>query len=133
MKVWKTREFARFAHREDIQDAHLRQAIERAQSGLVDADLGGGLIKQRIARRGQGRRGGYRTLVVFRAGQRTMFLYGFAKNERDNIGGNELRFWRRVAEAFLTMDAATSDALVEAGEIMEVDTDASGTLSQRPA
>ena len=133
MEVWKTREFARFAHREGIQDAQLCKAVERAQSGLVDADLGGGLIKQRIARRGQGHRGGYRTLMVFRAGQRTVFLYGFAKNERDNIGVNELLFWRRVAGAFLTMDPATFDALVGTGEMMEGDTDASGNLSQRPA
>jgi len=63
----------------------------------VDADLGGGLVKQRVARRGERRSGGYRTLMAFRAGSRTVFVYGFAKSERDNIGPDELDFWRRVA------------------------------------
>jgi hypothetical protein len=59
---------------------------------LVDANLGGGLIKQRVARPGQGRRGGFRNLMAYRAGAHTVFLYGFAKNERDNIGPDELDF-----------------------------------------
>ncbi len=92
MRVFKTREFARFARRESIGDERLCEFVERAQRGLVDADLGGGLVKQRIAREGKGRRGGYRTLLAFRAGNRTAFLYGFAKNERDNIGPDELEF-----------------------------------------
>jgi hypothetical protein len=60
--------------------------------GLVDADLGGGLIKQRIARTGQGRSGGYRTLMAFRSKERTIFVYGFAKSERDNIESDELEY-----------------------------------------
>jgi hypothetical protein len=65
---------------------------ERAERGLVDADLGFGLIKQRVARQGQGRRGGYRTLMAFTVGHQTVFLYGFAKSERNNIGADELDF-----------------------------------------
>lgn len=120
MGVFKTREFARFARREQVQDASLCEAAARAERGLVDAELGGGLIKQRIARQGQGRRGGFRTLMAFREGQHTVFLYGFAKNERDNIGADELVFWRRVASAFLAMDAAAFALLTAAGEIMEI-------------
>lgn len=73
MGVFKTREFARFARREQIQDASLWEAAARAERGLVDAELGGGLIKQRIARQGQGRRSGFRTLMAFREGQHTVF------------------------------------------------------------
>jgi hypothetical protein len=62
LRVFKTKEFARFARREDVDDERLCEAVDRAERGLVDADLGGGIIKQRIARKGQGRRGGYRTL-----------------------------------------------------------------------
>src|ERR1700683_1838925 len=58
--------------------------------GLIDADLGSGLLKQRVARAGEGRSGGYRTIIAYRAGDRAVFLYGFAKNERDNIGDDEL-------------------------------------------
>ena len=92
MKVFKTKEFVRFARREKIADARLCEAVDRAVRGLIDADLGGGLIKQRIARPGQGRSGGYRALMAFRSGRRAVFVYGFAKSERDDIGPDELEF-----------------------------------------
>ncbi|HXY57795.1 MAG TPA: type II toxin-antitoxin system RelE/ParE family toxin [Methylocystis sp.] len=120
MRVLKTKEFARFARREDIDDERLCEAVERAARGLIDADLGGGLIKQRVARRGEGRRGGYRTLMAFSSKTRTVFVYGFAKKERDNIGPEELEFWRRVANAFLTMNEEPLSALIAAKEITEV-------------
>jgi hypothetical protein len=78
--------FARFARKERLNPPRLRDAITRAELGLIDAELGGGLIKQRVARSGGGRSGGYRTVIAFRAAQRAVFLYGFAKSERDNIG-----------------------------------------------
>ena len=120
MRIFKTKEFARFSRREDIDDERLCEAAERALRGLIDADLGGGLIKQRVARAGQGRRGGYRTLMAFSAKARTVFVYGFAKSERDNIGPDELDFWRRVASAFLSMDETKLAAMIEAQEITEV-------------
>jgi hypothetical protein len=121
VRIFKTKEFARFARREGIPDTTLRVAAERAEAGLVDAELGGGLIKQRVARQGQGRRGGYRTLMAFRAGDQTIFLYGFAKSERDNIDADELNFWRRIATGFLTLDAAKRETLMAERELMELD------------
>jgi len=120
LRVLKTKEFARFARREDIDDERLCEAVQRAARGLIDADLGGGLIKQRVARRGEGRRGGYRTLMAFSSKTRTGIVYGFAKSERDNIGPDELEFWRRVASAFLTMNEEQLSALIAAKEISEV-------------
>ena len=120
MRVFKTKEFARFARSERITDERLAEAADRAERGLVDANLGGGLIKQRVARQGQGARSGYRTLMAFRAASRTVFLYGFAKSESDNIGPDELDFWRRVAAAFLAMDAPKLNAMIQAQEITEV-------------
>jgi hypothetical protein len=120
LRVFKTKEFARFSRREDIDDDRLCEAVERAVRGLIDADLGGGLIKQRVARAGQGRRGGYRTLMAIRSKARTVFVYGFAKSERDNIGPDELDFWRRVAFAFLAMDENKLKAMIDAQEITEV-------------
>jgi hypothetical protein len=120
LRVFKTKEFVRFSRREDIDDERLCEAVERAARGLVDADLGGGLIKQRVARAGQGRRGGYRTLMAFSSKARTVFVYGFAKSERDNIGPDELDFWRRVAFAFLAMDENKLKAMIDAQEITEV-------------
>jgi hypothetical protein len=90
MQVFLTKGMARFTRREQIGLTNLREAIARAESGLIDADLGGGLIKQRVARAGKGRSGGYRTIIAYRGGGRAVFLYGFAKNERENVGLEEL-------------------------------------------
>ena len=81
-RVFKTRWFQRFARREKIRDAVLLDSVARAEKGQLDADLGGGVIKQRIARPGQGKSGGYRTIILFKQGQRAVFVYGFAKSER---------------------------------------------------
>src|SRR6266576_6218858 len=89
VRIFKTRALARFTKREAISDESLVVAIETARRGLVDADLGGGLIKQRVARPGQGKRGGFRMLIGFRS-DRAIFLFGFAKNERENIDYNQL-------------------------------------------
>jgi hypothetical protein len=123
MQVFKTRWFSRFARHELIADACLREAIARAERGLIDADLGGGLIKQRVARPGQGRSGGYRVIVAYRARGRAIFLFGFAKNERENIGPDELVFLRQLAENWLAADAATIRQETEAGNLQEVEDD----------
>ena len=120
MRVYKTKEFGRFARKERITDARLCEAVERAGKGLIDADLGGGLIKQRIARQGQGRSGGYRTLMAFRVNERTVFVYGFAKNERDNIDADELKYWQGVARAYLQMIDVQLAILIEQNELKEV-------------
>ena len=120
MRVFKTKEFSRYARREGVSDKQLCEAIRRAVLGLVDADLGGGLIKQRVARPGQGRRGGFRILMAFQAARRTVFVYGFAKNERENIQPDELEFWRTVAKAFIGLNESQLKTLLDEGEIHEV-------------
>ena len=85
MRLFQSRPFARFARREKITDETLREAITRARRGLIDADLGGGIIKQRVARTGQGRSGGYRVLIAIRPTDRAVFMLGFAKNDRPAI------------------------------------------------
>ena len=109
MRIYKAKTFARFAKTEGIADADLREAVKRAQAGLVDADLGGGVIKQRIAREGEGKSGGFRTLILYQSGVRAFFVHGFAKNDRDNIDTQELRALRKLAKAML----AYSDAQIE--------------------
>ena len=123
MQTFKTKWLARFARREGIADKNLSEAIERAERGLIDADLGGGLIKQRVARRGQGRSGGYRTVVAYRAQDRAVFLYGFAKNERDNIDPDQLISLREIAAAWLAADAAKIQRAVDDGALQEVQHD----------
>ena len=101
MKVFKTRWFARFARQEKIADDGLREAIERAERGLIDADLGGGLIKQRVARQGQGRSGGYRAIIAYRLGHRAVFVFGLAKNDRENFKEDELEVAREIGRIWL--------------------------------
>jgi hypothetical protein len=123
MKVFKTRWFARFARQEGLPDDSLLEAIERAERGLVEADLGGGLIKQRIARRGQGRSGGYRVIVAYRTASKAFFLHGFAKSDQENIGENELIALRKFGRRLLTADVETLKAMFEDGSLKEVDDD----------
>lgn len=120
MRVFKSKEFSRYARREGISDKQLCEAVRRAVLGLVDADLGGCLIKQRVARSGQGRRGGFRILMAFHHASRAVFVYGFAKNERENIQPDELEFWRSVAKAFIGLNESQLKTLLDQGEIHEV-------------
>ena len=101
MRLFKTKWFMRYARQERLEDHSLRDAIERAERGLVDADLGGGIIKQRVARTRQGRSGVYRLLIAYRSGKRAVFLYGFAKSERDNIEADELETIKEIGAAWL--------------------------------
>lgn len=123
MRVFATKEFARFARKECIGSSQLCEAVSRAGSGLIDAYLGGGVIKQRVARQGQGRSGGYRTIIAFRSGDRSVFMYGFAKNSKANLSDDELEVYRRLAIVFLEVDAAIVERLIAAGELKEVECD----------
>jgi hypothetical protein len=87
---------------------------------MIDADLGGGVIKQRIARAGEGRSGGFRTIILFRAGSRAFFVHGFAKNEQDNIRDDELAAFKLLAARLLAFDDATLAKAIAAGVLMEV-------------
>jgi len=119
VRLFKIRWFTRFARSERIDDKSLSEAIARAERGLIDADLGGGLIKQRVARQGGGRSGGYRTIIAYRMKDRAIFLYGFAKSERDNIGPDELEDLRLVAHGWLEAPPERVEAALADGAIQE--------------
>ena len=120
MRLYKLIAFARFQRRERIVDKALGKAVRNAEDGLVDADLGGGLVKQRVARQGQGKSGGYRTIIAYRRGSRAVFLFGFAKSERENLDDDELAHWQRVGRAYLGLDDDGLEAAIAADELMEV-------------
>ena len=120
MRVFKTKWLGRFARRERITDASLLEAIERAERGIIDADLGGGLIKQRVARSGQGRSGGYRMIVVHRTNNRAVFLYGFAKSERENIEASELEDLRLIAADFLAANDEGFERIIAQEDLQEI-------------
>ena len=119
-RIYKLRGFARFQRKERISDASLRKAIDGVEAALIHADLGGGLVKQRLARPGQGKSGGYRTVIAIKRGDRAVFLYGFAKNERSNIDADELEEFRQLARGFLGLTAQQIAALITDNELMEV-------------
>jgi hypothetical protein len=120
MRVLKVRTFARWAGKESLSDAALLAAVDEMRRGRVDAELGGGLIKQRVARRGKGKRGGLRTLLAADRRERWIFIYGFAKTERGNVDDAELRALRRLARTYLAMSESTILRLLDAGELLEV-------------
>ena len=120
MRIFQNKAFIRFAKKAGIGDAVLCEAIRDAERGLIAADLGGGVIKQRIARPGQGKSGGFRALIVFRAGARAFFVYGFAKNEMDNIGQDELVALKKLATALLAYDDKAIARVIASGTLAEV-------------
>jgi hypothetical protein len=120
VRIFKTKTLARFTKRERIADESLCKAIEDAERGLVEADLGGGLIKQRVARRGQGKSGGYRMLIGFRSKLRAVFLFGFAKSELDNIDDDQLATLRETAALWIAADAQKIERALKDGLLIEV-------------
>jgi hypothetical protein len=123
LRLFKTKWFVRFARRSRIDDAMLCEAISRAERGLIDADLGGGIIKQRVARPNEGRSGGFRTIVGYRSAERAVFLYAFAKNERDNITSAELESLREIGAAVIRADEQALAAALAEGRLQEIDYD----------
>jgi hypothetical protein len=93
-------------------------------AGLFEADLGGGLLKKRIARPGQGKRGGFRTLVATNKGNRWIFVFGFPKNERSNIDRDEEEALKKLATYLMSLPVTAFDKAQRAGELMELDCDA---------
>jgi len=120
VRVFKSKHFSRYARKEGIEDTALSDAIREIEKGLVDAVLGGGLVKKRVAREGSGKSSGYRTIIAFSSGQRSLFLYGFAKSDRDNIGDDELRELRKLAQLFLGLKDDEITSALEIDRIEEV-------------
>ena len=123
MRIFKVKWFAKFARRERIPDSSLVDAIDAARQGLVDADLGGHLIKQRVARTGQGKSGGYRTIIAFKTADRAIFMYAFAKSDRANLTNDELDHYKTAAKHLLALSSADLDRLAAERTLIEVDLD----------
>ena len=120
MRIFKNAWFERFARKQNISDKAIAQAIERAEQGLIDADLGGGVIKQRVARPGQGKSGGFRTVILYRTTERAFFVYGFAKSDRDNIDEDDEVQFRKAAGHVLGLSDEQLAVLIGKGQFSEV-------------
>lgn len=103
-----------------LTDDALCNAVSEMAQGLIDADLGGHIVKKRIALPGKGKSGGARTIVATKLVDRWFFLYGFGKNERANIDNDELKMFQEVAKEFLGFDDSQLETALTAGEILEI-------------
>ncbi|MBF0558743.1 MAG: type II toxin-antitoxin system RelE/ParE family toxin [Nitrospirae bacterium] len=120
MRIFNIKPFIRFAKSEGITDAQLFDAVVEIEKGLFEADLGGGLLKKRVARIGGGKSGGYRTLVAYREGKRAFFLHGFAKNDKENISDSELTYLKKSAKIYLALSEGEIESALKEKELKEV-------------
>ncbi len=119
-RVFKTRHFHRWMRKTELTDQALCQAVTEMSKGLIDAELGGGIVKKRIGLAGRGKRGGVRTLIATNKGSRWFFVYGFEKNDRANITDDELQALQDIAEQLLARQGRQLDEAVEDGSLKEI-------------
>lgn len=105
-----TKEFSRLARKFGLDDKSLHAAVDDADRGLIEAEIGNCLIKQRVARTGRGKSGGYRVVIYYRRASRSIFLHVFAKNDKANLNSTELEAYRDIAKI---LDALTERQLLE--------------------
>lgn len=120
MRIFKYRAFRQWAKSEGLNDTSLKAAVDEMERGLFDANLGNGLYKKRVARKGQGKSGGYRTIIAFKKNDRAVLMYGYAKNERDNISEKEEIVYKKLAAYYLEVTDSKLNLLVKNGELFEV-------------
>ena len=123
MAIYQTRWFDRWARKQGLHSRSLCAAVHEMAAGLYDADLGGGVLKKRIARHGQGKSGGFRTLVATNKGSLWIFIYGFSKNVRSNIDKDEGEALKKLATHLLSLTTEAIGKAKRAGELIEVDCD----------
>ncbi|MEK7374390.1 MAG: type II toxin-antitoxin system RelE/ParE family toxin [Thermodesulfobacteriota bacterium] len=119
-RVFKTRHFSRWMRKAELSDPALCVAVLEMERGLIDADLGGGVVKKRVALPGRGKSGGARTLVATNKGNRWFFVFGFEKSERPNVTAKELEALQKIAADLLKLTSKDLDAHVEWGELKEI-------------
>jgi hypothetical protein len=120
MRIFKIPWFTRFAAKEGIADGELKDMVNQLEAGQADADLGGGVYKVRVARPGAGKSGGYRVIVFFRSGDRTFYVYGFAKSARTNIGTKDLNAYKKAAKYMFSLTEDQIKVKLAGKTLMEV-------------
>ena len=120
MRIFKNKWFAKFARKERISGEKLIQAVQDVDAGNIDADYGGGVIKQRIARRKGGKSGGYRTIILFRQNEKAFFVYGFAKSMLENIDKADVQGFKKLAKIMLSVTEQQIEIMLEKGEVEEI-------------
>ena len=123
MLIYKNKWFHRWAKSEGLSEKALCEAVQKMAAGLFEADLGGGLLKKRVARAGQGKSGGFRTLVATNRGDRWVFVFGFPKNARSNIDKDEQEALKKLAGHLMGLSSVEMQSAVQAGGLIEVNCD----------
>jgi hypothetical protein len=119
-RVFKTRHFSRWMRKTELTDKSLCRGVQEMARGLIDADLGGGVVKKRVGLAGRGKSGGARTLLATNKGSRWFFVYGFEKNDRANITDDELEALQDIAAQLLGRSSVQLDAAVLDGALQEI-------------
>ena len=120
IRVFKSKLFARFVRKNSIRNSDLCKAVDELVAGSIDADLGSGVFKQRIARQGGGKSGGFRTIILFRYKDVAFFVHGFAKKDTANIDSENLQQFRKLARFLLQLDEAALNIALAEGKLIEV-------------
>jgi hypothetical protein len=121
VRILKDLEFSYWAAQYGVTDAMLCGAAIEIEAGLIDARLGGFLIKKRLAAPGRGKRGGFRTILGHREGDRLIFVHGFAKNETDNITRKEREALRKLCDIYMLADDRTLAKMIALNQILEIE------------
>jgi hypothetical protein len=119
-RVFVTRHFRRWMSKAGLIEATLCEAVVEMRRGLIDADLGGHVVKKRLPLPGRGKRGGARTLVATDKRETWIFVYGFTKNQRDDVPGEDLAAWQALAADLLRGSAADLESKAAAGVLAEI-------------
>ena len=120
MRIFKIREFSKWAAQEGVVDNVLRQVVAEMERGLVGANLGGQVFKKRVALGGRGKRTGVRSLLAYRMGSKALFIYGFAKNVKDNVSPRELKALKAHSELYLNYNDGQLNQAIDSGVLIEV-------------
>ena len=120
MQIFKNKWFSKFAKEEGIQDKELCETVRDAEKGLIDADYGGGVIKQRIARPNEGKSGGFRSIILYRQGEKAFFVFGFPKKNKDNIKIDEVRWFKKMAKSTFALSEDQLEKLIKTGDFRPV-------------
>ncbi len=120
MQIFKNKAFNKWADKEGLDDLTLRTTVDEMERGLIDADLGGHVVKKRVAVGGRGKSAGVRTILAYRVKNQAFFIYGFAKNTRTNINNDERKALKFLAKTYLSYNNQQLQNLVNTGTLVEV-------------
>lgn len=120
IRAFKTKTFMKWMKKTDLKDQDLLFAIAEMEAGLIDADLGGNVLKKRIALPGMGKRSSSRVLVASKLVRKWFFLFGFTKNEKSNVSDDELIYLQETAKRLFRLSDPEIEASIYAGELKEL-------------